>query len=293
MTRFRLAALAAVAAALAGGTAAAGPLLAKRAPMPADADPAVALADSLCAGEARRLGRGATLQLASSGNDVQLAQAKAVLDPADDADLFEKLGLMEGHLLIGKALADAGMMGDALPHFGHPIEEIYDYIKPAFAARGVPEFALELKDLEAQMKRTASAEATAAKDDLASNAYVLALVRIDALRRSIPEATRTRPAFVLRMVGQMIDNAGDDLAESIERGRIRNRVEYHDAVGFARYAQALLKENAERLGKPGEEAEREIRKVMPAFAALKPPDRPSVSLATVQQAAARVKALAR
>jgi hypothetical protein len=283
MTRFRLAALAAAAAAL----------LAKRAPMPADADPARLLMDSRCTGEARRLGRGAALQLAFSGNDVQLAQAKAVLDPADDADLFEKLGLMEGHLLIGKALADAGMMSDAVPHFGHPIEEIYDYIKPAFAARGVPEFALELKDLEAQMKRTASAEAKAAKDDLASNAYVLALARIDALRRSIPEATRSRPAFVLRMVGQMVDNAGDDLAESIEGGRIRNHVEYHDAVGFARYAEALLKENAERLGKPGDDAAREMRKVMPSFAALKPPSRPAASPATVQAAAARVKALAR
>jgi hypothetical protein len=291
MTRLRLAVLAAVAAALAGGTAFARPLLVQRAP-PDAALPAV-LADSICIGEARRLGRHPVRQLASSGEDARLAQAKATLDPADDADLFEKLGLMEGHLLIGKALADGGMMSDALPHFGHPIEEIYDYIKPAFAARGVPEFALELEDLEAQMKRTASAEAKAAKDDLASNAYVLALVRIDALRRSIPEATRTQPAFLLRMIGQMIDNAGDDLAESIEGGRIRNRVEYHDAVGFARYAETLLQESAGRLGKPGDDAARELRKVMPAFAALKPPSRPSVSPATVQQAAARVKALAK
>ena len=46
-------------------------------------------------------------------------------------------------------------------------------------------------------------------------------------------------------------------------------------------------------GQRGEEAAREVRRVMPAFAALKPPNRSAVSPATVRKSAAQVKSLAK
>src|SRR5262245_50851455 len=63
--------------------------------------------------------RGLQLADATQGTSENLTGERA------DVDMMEKLGLLEGHLLIGKQLLQANMSSDAQPHFGHPAEEIY------------------------------------------------------------------------------------------------------------------------------------------------------------------------
>jgi hypothetical protein len=127
---------------------------------PIPADPAVSafLADLArpelyCRGVVGGVTRSARLiamagEIASDRPLLLADAATGSIDVEDNLDLFEKLGLMEGHLMIGKALLDADMQSDALPHFGHPVRELYDYLKPVFAVRKSPEFERELSDLE-------------------------------------------------------------------------------------------------------------------------------------------------
>lgn len=247
---------------------------------------------SICRGLGERLGRSGNLLVLARElvptprAGVQVADAAGgSVEVEDNLDLYEKLGLMEGHLMIGKALLDADLQGDALPHFGHPVRELYDYLKPVFAARDYPEFERELGDLERRAKEAPRAAATTA-------AYDDVLGRINGLRRTIPQSLLGSPRFVLRGIALMLDNAADDLAESLSRGRIANTVEYHDAMGFARYADGAARQAGELLGPKLAAVRKETALALGAFPSLKPPGTPVRGVNDLHAAADRVKALA-
>ena len=67
----------------------------------------------------------------------------------DQAELLFKLLLLEGHLGIAQALVAAGEVQLALPHYGHPVRELYDDIAPELQRRGLPGFDGALIRLEA------------------------------------------------------------------------------------------------------------------------------------------------
>jgi hypothetical protein len=225
-------------------------------------------------------------QLASSDPLAsQLAEAALTPDQIEDSlDLFEKLGLMEGHLMIGKALLDAGMQRDALPHFGHPIEEIYDYLKPVFAASHYPEFAPELRDLEQRATK-------APKDPATTAAYNDVIAKIDGLRRTIPAAALGSADFITQGIALLLDDSAGDLGESLDKGRVVNTVEYHDAMGFARYADGAVTAYAKTLGSRAAALRRETKYTLAAFPSLAPPEKPAHSVADVRAAAERAKAV--
>jgi hypothetical protein len=226
-------------------------------------------------------------QLASSDAGVQFADAAiGRADLEDNLDLFEKLGLMQGHLMIGKALLDADMQRDALPHFGHPVRELYDYLKPVFAARHYPEFERELQDLEQRAK-------TAPKDAATMTAYNDVIAKIDGLRRTIPAEALNSADFLTQAIALMVDDAAGDLGESLDKGRVVNTVEYHDAMGFARYADGAVQTYAATLGARAAALRRETQYTLSAFPSLAPPTRPAHSVADVRAAAERAKAVGR
>ncbi|TXL73480.1 hypothetical protein FHP25_21365 [Vineibacter terrae] len=257
------------------------------APLPFDPrDPAL-----ICKGMNGKVGRSEALRRPAAGlvddGAVQLADATTGnIDAEDNLDLFEKLGLMEGHLMIGKALVDARMQRDALPHFGHPVRELYDYLKPMFKARHYPEFERELADLEQRVKRTPEDPATTA-------AYNDVLAKIDGLRRTIPASFSGSARFMTQGIALMMEAAGGDLGESLERGRITNTVEYHDAMGFARYADKVLAANAALLSANAGRIAAEMKTTLAAFPSLAPPSRPTRSVSDLMGAASRVRDMAK
>jgi hypothetical protein len=216
---------------------------------------------------------------------IQLADAAlGKADLEDNLDLFEKLGLMQGHLMIGKALLDADMQRDALPHFGHPVRELYDYLKPVFSARHYPEFERELQDLEQRATK-------APRDPATTAAYTDVIAKIDGLRRTIPAEALNSADFLTQAIALMVDDAAGDLGESLDKGRIVNTVEYHDAMGFARYADGAVDSYAKVLGSRAAALKRETQYTLSAFPSLAPPPRPARSVSDVRAAAERAKAV--
>lgn len=278
----------ALTASLAGGLVAAASQAAGSPPgaLPFDPrDPAL-----ICKGFGGKVGRSTSLRALAAGFDaaaVHLADATTgTVDVEDNLDLFEKLGLMEGHLMIGKALLDAKMQRDALPHFGHPVRELYDYLKPVFKARKHPEFERELLDLEARAKSAPNDPATTA-------AYDNVLAKIDGLRRTIPDSLTGSASFMIRGIALMMEAAGGDLGESLDKGRITNTVEYHDAMGFARYADKMLAANGALLAANAGRIATEMKVTLAAFPSLQPPPRPTRSVSDLMAAADHVKSLAK
>ena len=55
---------------------------------------------------------------------------------------------MKGHLLVAKELLDLKRPAEALPHVGHPIEELYVTVADQFPQRGVTDFKSTLDEVK-------------------------------------------------------------------------------------------------------------------------------------------------
>jgi hypothetical protein len=219
--------------------------------------------------------------------------AETIVAPAnddDDLDLLEKLGLLEGHLLIGKQLVDTNKVRDGLPHFGHPVSEIYDYIKPQLDKRRAVDFYPALRALEDQVRRVGGGAQTTAQ-------YNEVVAAVEKARESVALDQRRSPKFMLRVVALLLEDAASDYEESIEKGRISNKVEYHDAMGFIQHVDRLVRdirasagpEWTVRLKQVGDE----VAAAAKAFPALDPPAKPARTVRSLKASAAHVLALAK
>jgi hypothetical protein len=150
-----------------------------------------------------------------------------------DADFALRLGLLEGHLMVGRQLLEAGRKDDALPHFGHPIHELYGDLRPVIAARHLEQFDRDLV--------TAEAEAAARGDTPAFQASLQsALAKVVTARRSIPQQEWSSDDFTLRLIADVTTAASEEYRNAIVGGAIGSLVEYEDARGFVLYADSVL-----------------------------------------------------
>lgn len=219
------------------------------------------------------------------------ATAVAAPGEAQEADYLEKLGLLEGHLLVGRRLLDANESRLAVPHFGHPIRELYTWLEPRIAARRAPGFERELEAMEAYAEgggRGTGGAFAAAWEQLGP--------KLAAAKAAVPPALRDSPRFMLHHLAMMAYDVASDYGESIERGRIVNIVEYHDSMGFLMYAAATA---AAQEGRGGAAAPafaeagavlEDLRRV--AYPELLPSSRPASSVSGVRARYDRIRAIA-
>lgn len=59
------------------------------------------------------------------GSVSRIAETPTTSQADAEADFLGKLGPLEGHLMIGRRLLDAGQARLAVPEFGHPIRKLY------------------------------------------------------------------------------------------------------------------------------------------------------------------------
>ncbi len=169
-----------------------------------------------------------------------IATARAI--PADahlgeasgDADFLFRLGLLEGHLLVGHELIQAHQPALALPHFGHPVRELYDDIAEYLKTKGFPPFDKELVALEAAVAAAPDSSATEAK-------YQAVIAIVHKARETAPAELRASIPEMIKLCSNTIDAASGEFGEALERGRIAAVVEYHDSRGFLEYVDQQLK----------------------------------------------------
>jgi hypothetical protein len=156
----------------------------------------------------------------------------------DATDFLFRIGMLEGHLMVGHDLIAAGRDGLALPHFGHPVRELYDDIEDYVAANHIPAFDTKLIKLEAAVAGSPhSAETEALYQDAIRTVQQARLTAPAALRDSVPS--------MIKICADTIDAAAGEYGESLNRGRVDVLVEYHDSRGFiswvAQEADALAR----------------------------------------------------
>lgn len=203
-----------------------------------------------------------------------------------DLDFMEKLGLLDGHLLIGRALLEAGELRLAIPHFGHPVQEPYSWLESHLAARQAPPFEDQLRVLERLAQANDSGPAFAAARDAV-------YAKLAAARATVDPGRAADPRFLIEHIAMMVEAVAGDYGESIARGRITNILEYHDSAGFLRYAPGVSAASAPKSPRAFAAVAAELGWIKGnAFPHLLPPQRPPVSVSAVRERADRLRALA-
>ena len=214
------------------------------------------------------------------------AAAPAAISNEDHAELLFKLGLLQGHLMVGRELIEANQPRLALPHFGHPVRELYDDISGELKRRGVTAFDGELIALEALAAGTPRDAATAAKLE-----GVLRIIA--AVRATVPSGLLDNERFMLGVLGEVAAIAAEDYSEALEGGRIEKPVEYHDSRGYLSYADAELRRLEGRPDLRGSRrlaaARARLDEMRAIVASLIPPERPTRSVAQFKAIVGQLK----
>lgn len=221
---------------------------------------------------------------------LQLA-ALARAESSDDADFLFRLGLMEGHLIVGRDLVQADRPKPALPHFGHPVRELYDDIKDYLAAKKLPPFDTQLIALEAQVTKAPKSPATAAKFDQV-------IAAIHRARDATPAEVRASVPAMIGICADTLEAAAGEYGQSIEKGKIESLVEYHDSRGFVSYLdQELGRLDAQANGESDRgliaRFKAVVAKAQVIVAPLLPPDRPIKPVSEYRAIAAEARHLAK
>ena len=225
------------AAALAGGSVAHMASASQLIGTTRDATPPSAAASAVENGHDMRFAAAATATARQGGEGGESGAAADVLDPR--VRFLRDLSLIRGHLLVGDELVQAGLWDDALPHFFHPVEEIYPAIGEKLKVQGYRQFDDALKALtQAVLSKNAGAYATARK---------IVGIRLNdtdlAMKRFAEPLVSTRVATAIAV----LRTAASEYGAAAVDGRITLPVEYQDGRGFVLHAEQMLESIAKDL----------------------------------------------
>lgn len=229
---------------------------------------------AICNARAPRLAHAWVQAITVAPSGMVIPAAAAAISNADHAELLFKLGLLEGHLMVAQELIDAKQPRLALPHFGHPVRELYDDISDELHRRGISGFDGELVSLEAFAAGKPNDPAFGAQ-------YGKVIGIVAAIRATVPAGLLDSPPFMLGVLGEIAATAAEEYSESIEGGRIEKPIEYHDSRGYLAYADKELRRLEARPEERGTlvDARAKLTELQAIVGPLLPPERPSASVA--------------
>jgi hypothetical protein len=171
---------------------------------------------------------------------------------------YRDIELMRGHILVGTELIELGLWDEALPHFLHPIEELYSSVEKYIKLHKMRPFRRELQALAQAVKARRK------------GAYEQALKVVDQRLAATLEAAKKfmTPvrSFTVRSAIEVLRTAQSEYEGSMEDGKFVKPVEYQDSRGFVWEAERILEANAAELAKIDADA---LAKIRAAFARLK------------------------
>lgn len=204
----------------------------------------------------------------------------------DPVAYIEMIQYIRGHLDVGRELYEADRAKDAMIHFVHPAEEIYEALEPALKARGAAEFKAELDELVELAESGASAAEVGA-------AVEVVMARLDTAVTAVPEAERTKLVTGIGVAINLLKTAAEEYDIAIDDGQLVNVAEYQDSLGFMRVAKAMIEERADALkaAAPGayEKIQAQFEALAPAWPSAVPPTKAPADPADVRSAVSRIE----
>lgn len=273
---------------LLAGTGAVGLGMAGAAPLDAPAHgeaPALQVAQGGEKGHGGEAGHAAPAAR-QGGEGGEGGEAGALAGAGEHEAYIAQLLLIRGHLFVGKELYEAGRADDALPHYLHPLEEIYEELEPELAEHQAPRFKKELRALAEAVKAKQPAAEIARKQKAV-------LENVEAATRVIPAKERKSAGFAARVAVLVLKVATEEYEGAIENGRIANSVEYQDSRGFVAAGKAYLRRNEKALRAKDAQAYDSIVRAFTdldkAYPSVVPPEKPLLTAGEFQAAASRLE----
>lgn len=205
---------------------------------------------------------------------------------APDLSFALKIAQMRGHLLVGDQLVKEGQWAAALPHFLHPVEEIYDGIRKQLKDYKTPPFEAALKVLSNVVKRKKGG----GDYDKALKTVQDALAAAEA---GLKEKQKNWQGFSVESALELLKSSTHEYEEAIVKGRIAKPVEYQDARGFVLQAEKMIESVSSGLEKKDAEAVKHVRDALAdlktAFPTAMPPKAPVKDYGAVLSDVSRIE----
>jgi hypothetical protein len=167
---------------------------------------------------------------------------------------YRDLELIRGHILVGTELLRLNLWDEALPHFLHPTEELYNGMGKYIKGHNIRPFKLELGVLA----QTVKAKRRGAYDQ----AQKVVAQRIGAALDRARQFMTPPLGFTARTVAEVLKVAQGEYESSIEDGKFVKPVEYQDSRGFVWEAERMLDGSAAQLNKADPDAFAKIKTAM-------------------------------
>jgi hypothetical protein len=191
---------------------------------------------------------------------------------------FRDIELTRGHLLVGQQLIDLDLWDEALPHFLHPVEELYGLMEKYIKLHNMQPFGRELQALAQTVKAKRK------------GAYAQALrpveQRLEAALGVAKKFMRPEQKFAIQSSIEVLRTAQSEYETSMEKGVFVKPVEYQDSRGFVWRAERMIETAAPAAPQPIDPEQ--LAKVRVAFAKLKtawptplPPPKPVLDVSQV------------
>ena len=186
---------------------------------------------------------------------MRAGQVPALAGLNEEQAYLANIAMIRGHLNVGNELYAAGKASDSLPHFLHPVEELYGELKEVMDEKHVSPFKADLEKLSGLVKRKVPAQQVQEQTEVVMS-------RLTEATSIIPAKTLSDPAFMLPVVVGMLRTVTDEYKEAFEGDTIANPVEYQDSLGFARVANAMIEVMTPALTAKDADAANQLREQM-------------------------------
>jgi len=150
-----------------------------------------------------------------------------------DNEYLTQIALMRGHLHVGIELYKNGYIDNAKRHMKHPKSELYSDIIPTFKAKNSEGFTVELENLASAVEGEEDFKLISSKYKNLSDAIAINENYINDSSKLLTER--------IILVRSLLEIAADEYAVGIVNGKVKNKFEYQDALGFTIVAKNILK----------------------------------------------------
>ena len=152
----------------------------------------------------------------------------------DDNEYLTNLNLMKGHLWVGIQLYQASFKDNAKMHMKHPKSELYEDMIPTFESRGAPGFASELETLASSVENEETLQSI-------NENYKILFKAINENERFVSK-TSVSINKKIELVISLLKIAEEEYAIGIVNGKVENKYEYQDAMGFTNIAKNIIED---------------------------------------------------
>lgn len=171
---------------------------------------------------------------------------------------YRDIELMRGHLLVGQQLIGLGLWDEAMPHFLHPSEELYDLIEKYVKLHSITPFRRELQALAQTVK--------AKRKGAYEQSLKVVHQRLDGALVVAKRFMTPVRTFTVKSAVEMLRVAQSEYEASMEDGKFTKPVEYQDSRGFVWQAERMIEAAAPQLARIDAAS---LAKVRGGFARLK------------------------